>query len=372
MIVLEVFTIFNTHERVRSNLHNIHPYQPGISEDQLRKEFGLAHLIKLNSNENALGPSPLALEAIARELPKLHLYPDGGSDLLREAIARHHALRMEEVFAGNGSDDIIKLISETFLEEGDEVVVPFPSFSQYGFGAEVMKANIRSVPLRSDFSYDVQALLAAITNKTKLLYLCTPNNPTGTVLKYSEFTWLMERVPKDVFVIVDLAYDNYATDPERFFVTKDALIYPNVCYLHTFSKLYGLAGLRVGYALGNEQVWSYVHRVREPFNVNRVAQRGAQAALEDVEHVRRSVALAQRSREQYATLENYGLRVIPSEANFTLVEVGNGIQAFEQLKQKGILVRAGYPGLESFVRVTFGLDEENEVCIEALCEFGRA
>ena len=135
------------------------------------------------------------------------------------------------MFAGNGSDDIIKLISETFLEEGDEVVVPFPSFSQYGFGAEVMKAHIRSVPLQGDFSYDVQALLAAVTKKTKLLYLCTPNNPTGTVLKYSEFTWLMERVPKDVFVIVNLAYDNYATDPERFFVTKDALVYPNVCYL---------------------------------------------------------------------------------------------------------------------------------------------
>ncbi|EPZ49039.1 histidinol-phosphate transaminase [Alicyclobacillus acidoterrestris] len=358
--------IFNTDARVRSNLRAIHPYQPGISEDQLRKEFGLARLVKLNSNENALGPSPMALAAIERELPKLHLYPDGGSELLREALAAHHGLKMEQVFVGNGSDDIIKLISETFLEAGDEIVVPFPSFSQYGFGAEVMRAQIREVPLRPDFSYDVEALLRAVNDKTKLLYLCTPNNPTGTVLKRDEFTWLMERLPQDVFVVVDLAYDNYATDPDRFFVTESALTYPNVCYMFTFSKLYGLAGLRVGYALGNEQVWAYVHRVREPFNVNRVAQRGAQAALQDVEHIAKSQALAAKSREQYAALARDGLRVIPSQANFTLVEVGDGVAAFEWLKKQGILVRAGYPGLESFVRVTFGLDEENELCIGAL------
>lgn len=361
--------MFNTEVRVRKSLKNIHPYQPGVSEDTLRKQFGDRVLVKLNSNENALGPSPLAIKALEQELSKLHLYPDGGSELLRQAIAKHHGVSEFEVFAGNGSDDIIKLLSETFLEAGDEIVVPFPSFSQYGFGAEVMDAHIRSVPLNADFSYDVEALLAAVGERTKLLYLCTPNNPTGTILKRSEFDWLMERLPSHVFVVADLAYNNYGTSEDRFQVTPDVLKYPNVAYLHTFSKLYGLAGLRVGYALGHEAVWSYVHRVREPFNVNRLAQRAAVAALEDVEHVRQSRALAEVSRTQYSELTGHGLNIIPSEANFILVETGNGVETFEALRKEGILVRAGYPGLEKFVRVTFGLPDENTACIAALTRY---
>ncbi|WAH38918.1 histidinol-phosphate transaminase [Alicyclobacillus dauci] len=358
--------IFNTQIQVRSNLKDIEPYQPGISDDTLRKQFGLQRLVKLNSNENALGPSPLAISAIEQDLHKLHLYPDGGSHLLREAIAAFHGVREEQVFTGNGSDDIIKLVSETFLEEGDEIVVPDPSFSQYQFGANIMRATVKLVPLREDFTYDVERMLEAVTPKTKLLYLCTPNNPTGTLLQGSQFTWLMERLPEHVFVVVDLAYDNYATDEARFHVTEQALAYPNVCYMYTFSKLYGLAGLRVGYALGNEQVWEFVNRVREPFNVNRVGQRGAVAALQDVDHVRRSQELAASSRVQYATLEENGFTVIPSQANFSLVRVGNGRAVFERLKEQGILVRTGFHGLESYVRISYGLPEENEICIAAL------
>jgi histidinol-phosphate aminotransferase len=351
---------------VRSNLKHIEPYQPGITDDQLRKQFGLARLVKLNANENALGPSPLAVRAIGEELHKLHLYPDGGSELLREAIARHSGVGTAQVMAGNGSDDIIKLLSETFLDADDEIVVPFPSFSQYSFGAALMRAKVVNVPLMADFSYDVEAMLAAIGPKTKLLYLCTPNNPTGTVLKQAEFDWLMDRLPEHVFVIVDLAYDNYATDETRFTVTADALSYPNVAYLYTFSKLYGLAGLRVGYALGNEAIWSYVNRVREPFNVNRVAQRGAAAALNDVEHVARSRQLAADSRVLFASLADVGLHMVPSQGNFALIEVGDGRKTFELLMEQGILVRAGYPGLEAYVRVTFGIPEDNEACVNAL------
>lgn len=366
LIVLEVSRIFNTDLRVRQNLKDIQPYQPGLSEEQLRREFGSRTLLKLNSNENALGPSPVALAAIQAELEKLHLYPDGGSDELREAIGRHHEVFAGQVFVGNGSDDIIKLLSETFLDDGDEIVVPTPSFSQYSFGAQVMRANICTVPLRNDFSYDVESVLAAVTEKTKLLYLCTPNNPTGTVLETSAFHWLMERLPSHVFVVVDLAYNNYATTDNQFQLDGKAMQYSNVAYLHTFSKLYGLAGLRVGYALGHEDVWSYVHRVREPFNVNRIAQKGAIAALTDVDHVGRSQSLAAASRLQYGELNARGLRVIASEANFCLVEVGDGLSMFEKLRSKGVLVRAGYPGLSSYVRITFGTERENEQCMEAI------
>lgn len=366
-----MFHIFETDNRVRSNLRNIHPYEPGVSEDTLRKQFGDKKLVKLNSNENALGPSPLAIQAIQDELPKLHLYPDGASELLRKAIAVYHGVEMDEVFAGNGSDDIIKLLSETFLDADDEIVMPFPSFSQYGFGAEVMNATIRAVPLRKDFSYDIEAVLSAVNERTKILYLCTPNNPTGTILKQSDFDWLMERLPAHVFVVVDLAYDNYATSAQRFHLTRQALEYPNVAYLHTFSKLYGLAGLRVGYALGNREVWSYVHRVREPFNVNRLAQRAAVAALTDTNHLHRSRELAMRSRLQYASLADHGFEVVPSDANFILVKTGNGWQTFEYLRAQGILVRAGYPGLEEYVRITFGVDEENAACIDGLLEVSK-
>lgn len=358
--------MFIVGEQVRQNLKDIEPYKPGLSNEQLQKELGDRPLVKLNSNENTLGPSPLALQAMSAELPKLHLYPDGGSDRVREAIAQHHGITADRVFVGNGSDDIIKLISETFLDPADEIVMPYPSFSQYAFGAHIMKANVKSVPLREDFTYDIERLLAAVTPMTKLLYLCTPNNPTGTVLEQKQFDWLMERLPSQVFVVVDMAYDNYATDSSRFQLTPEALIYPNVCYLHTFSKLYGLAGLRIGYAVGNPHVFSFMHRVREPFNVNRIAQVGAIAALSDVEHVRRSQELVRRSREQYRVLEQSGMQCTPTEANFILVNVQDGVRVFESLRREGILLRAGYPGLDQYVRVTFGTETENELCIDGL------
>ncbi|WP_206880616.1 histidinol-phosphate transaminase [Alicyclobacillus mali (ex Roth et al. 2021)] len=357
--------------RVRGNLAFIEPYKPGLSDETLRRELGNRRIVKLNSNENALGPSPLAIEAIRKELPRLHLYPDGASDLVREAIAHHHGVSSEQVLVGNGSDDIIKLISETFLEPGDEIVVPHPSFSQYGFGAQVMDANIRAVPLRSDFTYDVDALAEAVTSRTKILYLCTPNNPTGTVLKQSEFESLMARVPEDVFVVVDMAYDNYALAEDRLRLRSEELRRGNVGFLFTFSKLYGLAGLRVGYLVANADVVQFIHRVREPFNVNRVAQVGAIAALQDIEHVRRSQALASEARFQYGRLAEQGIRVVPSEANFCLVEVGDGRAVFESLMRRAILVRTGFRGLESYVRITFGTREENDACIAALLDVVR-
>ncbi|MCL6516573.1 histidinol-phosphate transaminase [Alicyclobacillus sp.] len=359
----------NVASRVRPGIDRIDPYQPGLTDDELKHRFGLTRVIKLNANENALGPSPLALEAIRRELETLHHYPDGSSELLREAIAAFHGVSKDMVLVGNGSDDLIKLVSETFLDPGDEVVVPKPSFSQYGFGAAIMRATVVPAPLRPDFSYDVEAVLERVGPRTKLVYLCTPNNPTGTILTRRELDWLLERLPQDVLVVLDLAYNDYSEHPERVVEDERLLADGRIIALHTFSKLYGLAGLRVGYGLAHSDVWSFVNRVREPFNVNRVAQRAAVAALADEEHRRRSRAHAAASRAFYArALADLGVSAPPTEANFVLAKTGDAKGTVAALMARGVMVRAGF-GLPEHVRITFGTEEENAACIEAIAAF---
>jgi histidinol-phosphate aminotransferase len=267
--------MFQVEKQVRPGIAGIQPYVPGLTDDELKQLYGLRRVIKLNANENALGPSPLAVEAIRDELTTLHHYPDGASALLRQAIAAFHEVDAGHVFVGNGSDDIIKLLSETFLEIGDDVIMPSPSFSQYGFGAAIMRANVISVPLNAEFNYDVEAFARAVTPKTKLIYLCSPNNPTGTFLRPEQVDYLLNRLPGHIVLVLDLAYNDYSLHPDRVVETKELLQNPRAVVLHTFSKLYGLAGLRVGYGLAHPELWSFVHRVREPFNVNRVAQRAA-------------------------------------------------------------------------------------------------
>lgn len=355
--------------RVRPGIGGIEPYIAGLTDDELMRKFGLHRVIKLNANENALGPSPLAIEAVRKELQSLHHYPNGTSDMLREEIAHFHHVTEDQVLVGNGSDDIIKLISETFLNPGDEVIVPAPSFSQYGFGAAIMQASVRAVPLGPEYEYDVDALLAAVTDKTKLLYVCSPNNPTGTILRHDDAMRLLQGLPNDVLVVMDLAYNDYSEDASRVVDNEAILSDPRVIVLHTFSKLYGLAGLRVGYGLAHADVWQYVHRVREPFNVNRVAQRAAAAALHDEAHRLASVLHARESRIFYAKrAEELGLKLYPAEGNFVLLETGDAASTTKQLMERGVMVRAGFKGLPDSIRVTFGTEEENRVCMNELAQ----
>ncbi len=352
---------------VRPGIGDIEPYVPGLTDDELQKMYGFRRVVKLNANENALGPSPLAIQAIQQELATLHHYPDGASERLRQAIADFHGLSVERVLVGNGSDDIIKLVSETFLEPGDEVVVPHPSFSQYSFGAAIMHASVRRVDLGPDFSYDVEAIADAVTDRTKLVYLCSPNNPTGTILTRAQAEWLLQALPAHVVVIFDFAYNDYSLNPERVVGDEGLFRDERVVALHTFSKLYGLAGLRVGYALANESLLSYVNRVREPFNVNRVAQRAAAAALTDAAHRRASQEHARTSRAFYeAECQALGLRTTPAEGNFILVRTGDGRATTEALMKRGVMVRTGFAGLSEWVRITYGTPEENALCLEAL------
>ncbi|OFW76906.1 MAG: histidinol-phosphate transaminase, partial [Alicyclobacillus sp. RIFOXYA1_FULL_53_8] len=286
----------------RDGIATIQPYVPGLTDDELKVRYGLSEVVKLNANENALGPSPLAIEAVRQEIQSAHHYPDGTSGLLRQAIAQFHAVSENNVLVGNGSDDLIKLLSETFLEQGDEVIVPFPSFSQYSFGAAIMRANVKAVPLKPDFTIDVEAMVAQVTDKTKLVYICSPNNPTGDVLMMDAAQWLLDRLPEQVVVVMDLAYNDYSLRADRVQETEALLADPRIAFIHTFSKLYGLAGLRVGYGLAHPDLWSYVNRVREPFNVNRLAQRAGVAALADAKHRQASIEHAQKGRAFYQQL----------------------------------------------------------------------
>jgi histidinol-phosphate aminotransferase len=355
---------------VRRGISGIEPYVPGMTDDEIKKRYGLRQIVKLNANENALGASPKALSAIQHELSNLHLYPDGSSEWLKRAIAEYHQVDAKQVMVGNGSDELITLLAQTFLEEGDEVVAPYPTFSQYGFGTALMRATMRYVPFQSDFTYDVEQLLAAVTPKTKLLYLCSPNNPTGVTMEQAAFDWLLSRLPESVMVIVDAAYNDYSRSLTRLQETPKLLNNPRVCFLHTFSKLYGLAGLRIGYGLGEATLWEYVNRVRQPFNVNRIAQRAGAAALSDEAHRVASRNLVAESYPLYASLTESGFEVIPGEGNFVLVRTGDGRETVRQLMGQGIVVRTGFPSVEAYVRITYGLPQENEQCVEALKRFG--
>ncbi len=353
--------------RVRETLHQIRPYVPGRPAADVMREFGLADVVKLASNENPFGTSPRAREAVFEAAREMHRYPDGATTSLRKAIAAHLALNSDQVLVSNGSDEMIKMVSETFLQPGDEVVAPFPSFAQYGFGANVMGAKMVHAPLTPTFFYDVDALLARITERTKIVYLCSPNNPTGTWLTHAQAESYMARVPDHVLTVFDEAYVEYvdAIDP------LDTLRWVRegraVLSFRTFSKMYGLAGLRLGYALGNPGILSFIEKVREPFNANALAQCAAEAALLDtafVEMVRRKTKEGRRQLE--AGVQALGYHTVPSQGNFSLVYTGNGRETFERLQRLGVIVRAGFPGLDAYIRVSIGTFEENERFLQAL------
>lgn len=354
---------------VRPGIENIQAYVPGLTDDQLREKYGLTSVVKLNANENALGPSPLALEALVREATEIHHYPDGSSDILRTAIAAYHGVDASCVLAGNGSDNVIKLIAETFLNPGDNIVVPTPTFSEYELSALVMGAEVKEVQLKPDFTYDVEALVHAVDERTKLLFICTPNNPTSTVMTSGEFDWILKNTPDHVIIVVDLAYNDYSERANRAEFQPSLLDAPRVITLHTFSKLYGLAGLRVGYGLANAEIWSFVNRIREPFNVNRLAQRAAAAALSDETHRLASIRLAAQGKAEFSAFaRERGLFMPDGEGNFTLLRVGDGKAVTEALMSKGVMVRHGFRGVLDCIRITYGTNEENQRCLEALGE----
>lgn len=359
----------NMEVQARKSIQNIQPYTPGKPIWELQSELGLSHIIKLASNENPLGPSPEALEAIKGSLAGIHRYPDASTTHLRHVIAAKLDMNPEQLIVTNGGDELITLVSESFLEPDDEIILLSPSFSEYEFGAHLMGAKVVAVPLGEQYTFDMDAIIEAVTDRTKILCICSPNNPTGTYLSKPVLHHLLDVLPKHILVLFDAAYSQYATAADYSngleFVRAG---YP-IVVLQTFSKIYGLAGLRVGYGAAPEHIIRHILKVKEPFNVNALAQAAAAAAFHDDEHVRLSLVSNTQGREQlYRAFRELRLPFIESMSNFVLVQLGpNAKPIYEQLLSKGIIVRYGGTwNLPSHVRVSVGTESENAAFIQEL------
>jgi len=346
---------------------NLVAYEPGKPVEELAREMGLkpSEIIKLASNENPLGPSPLAIQAMRETLERSHFYPDGGAWALRNAIAEKLGLERANVILGNGSNEIIEFIGHAFLKPGDEVVTAGHAFAVYSLMAQLFGAKTIEVP-DPGFTHDLDAMLAAITPRTRQVFIANPNNPTGTLVGQEAIDRFMARVPDHVLVIFDEAYYEFLDTP------PDVLRYVrenrNVVVMRTFSKIQGLANLRIGYGLAPARIAEVLQKTRQPFNANGIAQAGALAGLADEDHMRRTRELTHEGRAYLeAEFTAMGLTFVPSAANFVLVHVGDGDAVFKTLLRRGLIVRAmrSYK-LPAWIRVSVGTMEQNRAFIENL------
>jgi histidinol-phosphate aminotransferase len=348
------------------------PYVPGKPIEEVEREYGVTNVAKLASNENALGPSPRALAAAREAAASVSLYPDGSAFYLRNALAAKLGVEPREVFVGNGSNELIELLVRTFVLEGEEVLTSAQSFIAYKLAAQAHGRTLVEAPMKARFHYDLDAIKKLLSRRTKLVFLANPDNPTGTWFTEQELLPFLDAVPKDTLVVLDEAYVEFVDAPGF----QDALAlrrkYPNLVVLRTFSKIYGLAGMRLGYGIARPDVVEYVDRVRAPFNVNLVAQAAGIAAVGDVEHVERSRNLVREERPFLAEgLKALGATVVPSQGNFVFADFPGrpGKELFEALLREAVVVRpmGGY-GFPTAQRITVGLRRENEKCLAALAK----
>ncbi len=349
--------------QVHRDIQSLSPYVPGKPVEELQRELGLTRVIKLASNENPLGPSPKAMAALEGAQTTLHRYPDGGGTQLRQAIADRWKVAGDQIILGNGSDEILGLLARTFLTPGDEAIMADHTFVIYKMEVTAVHGKPVVVPL-VNWTHDLESMARAITPRTKLLFLCNPNNPTGTMVTTEAVDRVMARVPEDVIVVFDEAYFEYVRNP-RF---PDAMAYVkqgrNAIVLRTFSKIYGLAGLRIGYGVSTSEIIGFLNRVRPPFNANSLAQKAALAALGDDEHVAKSRTGNAAGMEQLEQgLRALGMTPIPSETNFLYFDATrDGRSVFDALLREGIIVRH----IEgTMIRVTIGLADENDAFLRA-------
>lgn len=346
-------------------------YHPGKPIEEVKREYELEHVIKLASNENPFGCSPHVLENLLPGAKQMALYPDGAMRELKAAVARHLGVEEGQLIFGNGSDEIVQHIARCFLEPGTNSVMADVTFPRYKTNVQIEGADVIEVPLR-DGTHDLYAMAEAVDENTKVVWVCNPNNPTGTIVSGEDVIRFMERVPSTVLVVMDEAYYEYVTDdryPDSLSLLAD---YPNLIILRTFSKIYGLASLRVGYGIASSEVMAELNRVREPFNVNALAQRAAQLALEDQAFINEC---RQKNidglRQLTEAFDHLGLRYFPSHTNFVFVETGvPAEEIFMHLLKHGIIVRSdsswGYP---TAIRVTIGSEQENAAFLQALEQF---
>lgn len=352
----------------KQNIVHLPVYQPGKPIEEVKRELGLKEVIKLASNENPFGCSPKAKEAIVAELDHTSLYPDGGAVALTAAVARRFGVEPNQVIFGAGSDEIILMIARAYLVPGDETIMATHTFPQYKHNAEIENAVCIEVPL-IDGTHDLNGMLARVTERTKIIWVCNPNNPTGTMVTHDGLSSFLAQVPADVLVVLDEAYAEYTVAgdyPDGFALIRQ---YKNVILLRTFSKIYGLASLRIGYGIGHPDVVHTINQVREPFNTTRYAQAAALAALEDDAFIADCVEKnAQGIRYLTGEFDRLGLSYYPAHGNFVMVDIRRPAKpAFEALLRRGLIVRGGHNlDFPTKLRVTVGSREQNEKFIQAL------
>jgi len=357
-----------TENLARKGILKIASYVPGKSIEEVEKEFGVKRWTKLASNENLLGPSPKAINAIRKELSKIYLYPEGPCTVLRKALATKFAIPEKMVVISNGADNLILMIANAFVNEGEEVVMADPTFSVYTNATQIMGGKPIKVKLK-DFTHDLDAMLKKVNRRTKLIFICNPNNPTGTTVSLEAFNYFLSRLPKHVIVVLDEAYGDFAEDvfhPNGLDYIREKR---QVIVLRTFSKVYGLAGLRIGYALGREDLVSCLYQVRDPFPVHRLAQVAAVAALKDEDHAIKSIqSVYEGKRYLYKELDRLGLSYVPSQANFIFIDFEKDTaEIFRALLSEGVIIRPGKVwGYPTFARVTVGRMEDNRRFIKGL------
>lgn len=359
----------NLFPTAKSWLAKVKSYQPGKPIEEVQREYGVKTAIKMASNENALGPSPMAVAAMRAALDKVHRYPDGGCYYLREKLAKFLKVKPETLVFGNGSDELLVFLVRAFAGKGDEVVIADPTFLVYEIATQTEDATIVKVPMKH-FQYDLEGMRKKIGPKTKLVFIANPDNPVGTYVNAKRFKAFLDRVPKHVIVVADEAYYEFARGRRDYPDTLSMLAdHKNLVVSRTFSKAYGLSGMRVGYAVADPSIAAALNKVREPFNVNLLAQVAAVAALDDKAHLKKTVEMTDEGRE-YLTheLKELGCDVVPTATNFILADMkADASKINEKLLREGVIVRPmGVWGLPTFIRVTIGRSRENRFFIQTL------
>lgn len=356
----------------RKELAQFHPYVPGKPIEEVKREYGLTEIEKLASNENQLGPSPKAIEAVAKAIKELNFYPEATAIDLKKDLSAYLGVQPENLVIGNGGEELLSIIAQTFINEGDEVVVASPTFGIYSTTTSLLGARVVTVPFK-DKNYDIDGFLQAINDKTKLVYICNPNNPTGSIIAKEDMDKLFQNIPDDVVIILDEAYYEYAAENSEY---TDGLDYlnkrENTVLLRTFSKIYGIAGLRIGYLITSEKIASEMNKAKLTFNVNRLAQEAARGALKDVEHREKTL---QNNRNSLKMMEKFfdqmGFDYFKSYANYIFVDVKKHSKTiFEGLMKEGIIVRPGYFwGWDNWIRVSSGTLEQTKKFTSTLYSF---
>ena len=359
---------------INSGIKGLTPYEPGKPIEDLEREYGIKNAIKLASNESPLGPSPKVLEVLKEVISGIHRYPDGNGSRLKEALSTRHSVSTDMLTLGNGSNDIIELVARCFLTPNDNAVYSKHAFAVYPLVTQSLGAQGVEVEAK-DWGHDLQAMLDAINDKTKVVFIANPNNPTGTFLERNEIIRFLEKIPSEVIVLLDQAYfdySNYEMEDVPFSLVNN---FPNLIISRTFSKAYGLAGLRVGFSVTSSSLADYLNRVRQPFNVNSIALSAAEVALDDTEHLEKCLKLNKQEKERfYKFFKSHQYHFIKSLANFISFDCkGSSNKVFNSLLPKGVITRSmEIYKMPNHLRVTIGLPEENSVFMESLTSLNES